>query len=420
MKKKRVCVNCWLCKLVPQHGGRECRDGVEVVELWFAGFCHSAITDEDIAAAQREECNKYRSGVSLCGIEDCRKCLISSVFDSEKYITITFDAAVGETDKSESKFCHACEHAHVSRFPHILYGRKRDDFKFFRNKNRSVNASDSACGEYSPKEKSFPKDEPKPTQKQAIGKLRQKNRARFARKTLSDSEVYRNATPEERDRMAKLADYLLASEQSSTKRQPCSADKLRRSSVYKCALPDDREAMLIRHYELELARISHLLDGAVDKALHAASCDFDHVLALSGVIEEKKKEINGLKEANANLALEVKRLNTRLCVRKKIADKYKITAEKKLKRANDEVVALNGCNRKLEEEVEELKERLAGAGKLEGKWRLLDKGEPYMRGDLHQTINPDHINDWEWLYNDELAGDKHDGQDIVIRRMTFK
>lgn len=478
------------------------------------------VTDEDIAAAQREECDKGRSGMSLCGIDDCRKCPKSSIFDSDKYGTIAFDAAVSKPKKSESKFCGSCEHAHVDCFPHILYGRKRDGFKFCRVKNRPTCSSDDACGEYSPNGKSFPKEESTAgiseavkdmmmlysaasarsvlriinkdlhkdgrtryslSQKQALDKLRKKNQDRFAQETLRGSEVYQNATPEEKAGMNKLAEYLVAKEDEGGKKQSCSAAQLKDSSTYKCALPEERESMLIRHYELEIAKTKHLLNEATDKATCAVSCDFDHMIALSGVIDRKEREISKLKEANAGLTLEAKRLKTCLRVRKKIAAGYKIKVDKKLKRANAEITALNGCNRKLEEEVEELRERLysrkkalnadlvaaneslakenarfikerngmldievlneklkkevvssnatirklierlAGVEKLEGKWRLLEEGEPYMRGDMHQIVEQQgYVVKLKWMCLEGLAGDKHDGQDIVIRKITFE
>lgn len=64
--------------------------------------------------------------------------------------------------------------------------------------------------------------------------------------------IMQRLVPEERSGMDKLAEYLLTP-RCKKQGKPISADELKNSSAYKCALLEERIAMLERHYELELA-----------------------------------------------------------------------------------------------------------------------------------------------------------------------
>lgn len=396
---ERNCVNCYVAFRKPNMG----LDFFCKVPSLMGWGCRNAVTDVDIAEAKKE-------------LAKARK------------------KPEGKTESTVKSVCGDCKHACVSYFP---YFKPCLEYKFCREANGPVSVTAPACDKYSPTDKSFPVEEPKKpiyettpigvdyaegfgfcpdcntvvsvspynvecspkfytcdewgqftasrvkymgravkkqdrcmfemygcstdfihtswgtneavtsiSRKQALEELQEKNQQRFKCDTASATKlrktcVWQNATPEERSGMDKLAEYLLTP-RCKKQDKPSSVEGLKNSSTYKCALSEEREAMLERHYELELAGLQQKI-SMLEKANILTSCSDD----------KARRELG------------------------KVADD------------------------------------------LYGKWRVLDKGEPYKEGDLHQIINPD-SSEWEWDLLDDLAGDLHDGKDVAIRRISDK
>lgn len=171
----------------------------------------------------------------------------------------------------------------------------------------------------------------------------------------------------------------------------CSADDLKNSSCYKCALPEEREAILTRHYELEIAKLKEQLVTSV---------------GLAGKAKENEEDISmDPQRANDEIgALEV--------------------CNKKLQGDNDELQGTSGSTKgRLSRAVEISKEALEELEPLAGKWRLLDQEEPIRGGDevfLYSHL----LKDGKWYSVSVLTSkglDKAKTKKLPIRRkITFE